>query len=366
MRKTNALAFTVVIGLAACSKDDAATRGAPSSAPAAVPNLAVTVDEIDKISITTADKGDVVLEKKAGTWAVTKPVAAAANETNVKQLLDNLKELKIKEVISSAPSVEQKTEFQFDKDKAVHVVTFRGADKKLDVSFGKSGARGQMVMVEGNPAIYTASGYSSPLYNRDLNGWSATPAPDTASARTACAKKDQPGCSVACDAGDAPSCVTLGDILWKAGEKTAALAPLKKACQDLKPASGRACWSYAAKLPVPGLNATPRDEVKYQIVRWDLNKTACDLGDGNGCFAASKNLSDGTGTDKDEVQARALMKKAVTALTKECDGSDAGSCRSLAMMYESGRSVAKDPAKSAALYKKACEGGDDIACAKSP
>lgn len=194
----------------------------------------------------------------------------------------------------------------------------------------------------------------------------AAPPQDTAPARAACAKKERPGCSAACDAGEPASCVQLGDILWKAGEKTAALVPLKKACQDLKPASGRACWSYSAKLPVPGLNATPREEVKYQIIRWDLNKTACDLGDGNGCFAASRNLSEGTGTDKDEVQARALMKKAVTALTKECDGADAVSCRSLAMMYESGRSIARDATKAEALYKKACDGGDDIACAKAP
>ncbi|MBC7052039.1 hypothetical protein G6O46_23810, partial [Salmonella enterica subsp. enterica serovar Enteritidis] len=73
------------------------------------------------------------------------PVVAPANQANVKQLLENMKELKAKEVIAAAPSEDQKKEFQFEKDKAVHVVAQKGSDKKLDATFGKSGARGQMV-----------------------------------------------------------------------------------------------------------------------------------------------------------------------------------------------------------------------------
>jgi hypothetical protein len=191
---------------------------------------------------------------------------------------------------------------------------------------------------------------------------SAPFAVDATAAKAACQKTDQTACTAACDAGDAPSCVRLGDILWEAGEKTAALARLKKACQDLTPASGRACWSYSARLPMPGLKATEREDMKYRITRWDLNKTACDLGDGYGCVSASKNLSEGYGTDKDEVKAQALLNKAVAILTKECDSGDAVSCRSLAMLYEAGRSIAKDTKKAAVLYRKACDGGDDIGC----
>src|SRR5689334_21131215 len=163
-------------GVYKVSKDDA-QKGSATTTSADLPDLKAP-DDIDKISITNADKGEVVLEKKgAGAeakWEVTKPVQAPANQTNVKQLLDNLKELKAKEVITSAPSEDQKKEFQFEKDKAVKVQTFKGSDKKLDATFGKSGARGQMAMVEGKPSIYAVAGYSSYVYAREVKGWRDT------------------------------------------------------------------------------------------------------------------------------------------------------------------------------------------------
>ena len=154
------------------SKDDA-TKGSATTTSAELPDLKIS-DDIDKITITNAEKGDTVLEKKGDKWLITKPVEAPANQANVKQLLDNMKELKAKEVIAAAPSDDQKKEFQFEKDKAVHVVAQKGSDKKLDATFGKSGARGQMAMVEGKPGIYVVSGYSSYLYAREPKGWRDT------------------------------------------------------------------------------------------------------------------------------------------------------------------------------------------------
>ena len=154
------------------SKDDA-TKGTATTTSADLPEIKAT-DDLDKISITNADKGETVLEKKGDKWEVTKPVVAPANQANVKQLLDNMKELKAKEVITAAPSDDQKKEFLFEKDKDVHVVAWKGAEKKVDATFGKSGARGQMFMVDGKPGIYTASGYSSYLYAREVKGWRDT------------------------------------------------------------------------------------------------------------------------------------------------------------------------------------------------
>jgi hypothetical protein len=155
------------------SKDDATKGMSTTTTSADLPDIKAT-DDIDTISITNADKGELVLTKKGDKWEVTKPVTAPANQTNVKQMLENMKELKVKEVISAAPSEEQKKEFQFEKDKAVHLVASKGADKKVDVSFGKSGARGQMVMVDGKPGIFTAAGYSSYLYAREVKAWRDT------------------------------------------------------------------------------------------------------------------------------------------------------------------------------------------------
>lgn len=128
-------------------------------------------DDLDKIVITNADKGEVVLEKKDDKWQLTKPIEAPASQTNVKSLIDNMKELEAKEVVVGTPTEDQKKVFEFEPSKQVHVVAFKGAEKKLDASFGKSGARGQMAMFEGKPSIFAVSGYSSYLYARETKGW---------------------------------------------------------------------------------------------------------------------------------------------------------------------------------------------------
>src|SRR5687767_11321037 len=56
-------------------------------------------EDVDKLVITNADKSVVELAKKDDKWRVVKPVDAPANQTNVKSLIDNLKELKATEVI---------------------------------------------------------------------------------------------------------------------------------------------------------------------------------------------------------------------------------------------------------------------------
>lgn len=155
------------------SKDDATKGSSTTTTSADLPELK-TPEDVDKITIENADKGEVVLEKKGDKWELTKPVVAPANQANVKQLIDNMKDLKAKEVIAAAPSEDQKKEFLFEKEKSVHVVAYKGAEKKLDASFGKSGARGQMAMVEGKPGIYTVGGYSSYLYAREVKGWRDT------------------------------------------------------------------------------------------------------------------------------------------------------------------------------------------------
>jgi hypothetical protein len=131
----------------------------------------IKADDPDKIIIDNADKPQVVLEKKGDKWELTKPVSAPANQTNVKSLVDNLKELKAKELIVSQPTEEQKKDYQFEPSKAVHVTALKAGAKKMDVTFGKSGARGQLAMVEGKPGVYAVTGYSSYLYAREPKGW---------------------------------------------------------------------------------------------------------------------------------------------------------------------------------------------------
>lgn len=147
--------------------------GTAQTSSADLPEVKVPED-IDKITITNADKGEVVLEKKGENWMLTKPLEALANQANVKSLIDNMKDLKAKEVIIAAPNDELLKDYQFDAAHAVHVVASKGGEKKLDASFGKSGARGQMARVEGKPAIFAISGYSSYLYAREVKAWRNT------------------------------------------------------------------------------------------------------------------------------------------------------------------------------------------------
>src|SRR5262249_54351234 len=114
-------------------------------------------------------KSDVVLEKDGDAWKVTKPVAFAANQQNVKSLLDNLKELKLKDTIDNGTG--QYATYELDDDKAVHTQVYKGADKALDLYFGKSGSRGQMTRIGGKDGVYVASGYSGYMYSREVKDW---------------------------------------------------------------------------------------------------------------------------------------------------------------------------------------------------
>jgi hypothetical protein len=131
-------------------------------------------DDLDKFVIKNGDKGEITLEKKGDKWMVTKPVDALASQASVKTLVDNAKELKTKEQLFSTVTDADKKDYQLDPEHALHFQAFKGADKKLDLTFGKSGARGQLFMVEGKPQVFAASGYSAYVYTRELKGWRDT------------------------------------------------------------------------------------------------------------------------------------------------------------------------------------------------
>jgi hypothetical protein len=149
--------------------------------PADLPAIAVAKDETDKITkiqISSPTKDDktkrteVTLEKKGEEWTVTAPVAAKANAANVRSLLDNLKDLKVKEVIDRGTG--SYDQYELSDAKAVHVVAYKGGDKLADLYFGKSGSRGQMARVAGKDGAYGVSGYSSYLYTREVKNWRET------------------------------------------------------------------------------------------------------------------------------------------------------------------------------------------------
>lgn len=140
----------------------------------ALPEFKLASEDVDKITKLEikSDKSDVVLEKTGDTWHVKKPVDYLANQQNVKSLLDNLKELKAKDVIDKGTGAY--AEYQVDDAKATHVVVYKGNDKALDLFFGKSGGRGQMARKAGTDGIFAVTGYSPYIYSRDTKGWRET------------------------------------------------------------------------------------------------------------------------------------------------------------------------------------------------
>jgi hypothetical protein len=148
-----------------------------SGQAAALPKIELSDDDVKKIDkiVLTKPAGDagaaveVELTKTGEDWKLTKPVEAAANQPNVKSLLDNLKTLKVTEQIDGTKANYGK--FELSDDKALHAVFSKGNGVALDVYFGESGGRGQMTRVAGKDGVFAVKGYSSYLYARDVKGW---------------------------------------------------------------------------------------------------------------------------------------------------------------------------------------------------
>ena len=130
-------------------------------------------DDVDKLDITNADKGEIVLEKQGDNWVITSPLKSAmANQQSVKDAINNLKDWKLKEQLVLKLDDDVKKDKQLDEAHAIHIVAFKGGDKKTDVYFGKMGGGGQLVQLAGKPdAVYTATGYSGYLFTREAKDW---------------------------------------------------------------------------------------------------------------------------------------------------------------------------------------------------
>lgn len=152
-----------------------------SGQAANLPKLEIKEDDtkaIDKIVLTKAAEGDagaghaVTLVKKGDDWRLSEPVDAAANASNVKSLLDNLKSLKVSELIASGSG--SYNQYKVADGQGLHAVFTKGGATVLDAWFGENGGRGQMARLAGKDGVYAIKGYSSYLYDRDVKGWRDT------------------------------------------------------------------------------------------------------------------------------------------------------------------------------------------------
>jgi Domain of unknown function (DUF4340) len=157
--------------------------GQPPATAKDLPTISAP-DDIDKISLTNGDKGEVVLERVAdpnappgdggagGIWQLTKPVAAPANQQTLKDLVANIKDLKIEEPINLKLDDDVRKDKQLDAAHGLHLVAWKGSDKKIDETFGKSGTAGQLVVVAAKPdQVWAAKGYSGFLYTKEAKDY---------------------------------------------------------------------------------------------------------------------------------------------------------------------------------------------------
>jgi Domain of unknown function (DUF4340) len=173
----------VLLGLLGVLVFKQAKRDESLGAPLAIAKDFPTIsapEDVDKISIVNGDKGEVILDRvpdpkgatgdggAATTWVLSKPVSAPANQQVVKDLLGNLKDLKVDSLIPLKLDDEVRKQKQLDAAHAVHVTAWKGGDKKVDALFGKSGSVGELVVVADKPEqVWAAKGYSSYLYTKE-------------------------------------------------------------------------------------------------------------------------------------------------------------------------------------------------------
>ena len=127
------------------TKDETAEREARSTSTTKqdLPKVALAKEDLEKVTkveIVNGEKGKVVLEKKGDAWELVEPVAAKANQADIKSLLDSFEDLKVKEAIDRGTG--QYDQYELGDAKAVHVKAWKGADQAIDLFFGKSGTRG--------------------------------------------------------------------------------------------------------------------------------------------------------------------------------------------------------------------------------
>jgi hypothetical protein len=160
-------------GVYLSKKNDKAEREqrSVSTTKTDLPSIALAKDDVDKITKVEVktDKGSVTLEKKGDDWNLTAPIAAKATSSDVKALVDNLKDLKVTEAIDRTK--DHYADYELDDAKAVHVVAYKGADKAIDAYFGKAGSRGQVVRVAGKDGVFIVSGYQAMSYQKDAKGF---------------------------------------------------------------------------------------------------------------------------------------------------------------------------------------------------
>jgi hypothetical protein len=179
------------------------------SVNSASPGLLLKVDSlsVDKIEIKTP-ASSLVLEKRGVEWFVAQPVNYKADQANVGQIIHQIKNLEIKNIVSSKP--EKHSVFQVDQTGTQVTVCEKGIEKasfilgKMAGSYSESYAR----RVNTND-VFIVEGASSYMFNRPVKDWRD---------KTILTVPKEGIKDIRYQYGDTTFNITLNDTAWFAGK----------------------------------------------------------------------------------------------------------------------------------------------------
>ncbi len=197
--------------------------------------------------------------------------------------------------------------------------------------------------------------------------------------RPSCRPGDATECALACEGGDASSCMRLGDM-YRDGKGVSqdldrAVRLLRAACDG---GNAEGCSDLGGMYEKG--RGVPKDEVRS----FDLQRQACNDGYDDACIKLGWKYANGIGVGKDVAKAVAAYSKAcdmglyfgctelgfwhtdgtfgvprdankaLTFYGKSCGSGDGKACNNLGVMYGDAKGIPADFAKAAALYEKSC------------
>ena len=132
----------------------------------------VTVDsaQVDRIVITA--KGSVIeLEKKGLDWFIQRPIMYRANNTNVTDLLRQLKNMQVKSIVSNNP--EKQSVFQVDTLSGTGVTFYQQGREAASFLVGKpaNDYTNTYMRKKNSNDVAAVSGVLTSLVNRELKEW---------------------------------------------------------------------------------------------------------------------------------------------------------------------------------------------------
>jgi hypothetical protein len=167
-RKTlTALVAFAILGLVALFALRQPEKGEGAS-DRARPLPKIAAGALDTISVT---RGGVTstLVREGGKYKVTAPVAAAADEANVKGAFEALEKLDLGNLVTENKA--KQAEFQVQDGQAIHVVGKGGGATLADLLVGKAVGNGTMVRLAGKDEVWQATGPLRSTFDRAPADW---------------------------------------------------------------------------------------------------------------------------------------------------------------------------------------------------